>query len=236
MEQDFLSLIRTFLSTTEYADIEIPIFKLVFTENIYNYVLQDDPEYAKRIMGDTIYGMYYVTKNYEQQLIIEKTDNIVEIMHNLFHEMIHILDFNVLAKHKNNYNIRELQDDTFFILWSEFHAEYYSYKYLINCAKESIFPQNVQIEIQRKFASYFNQHIRLEIQYAADFCVRLYGQYIALHDVFEDDVDMYPSQFYINSGFLDIYNYLNKHKTFEKIKDNFEELERIFRRLESNKK
>lgn len=49
-----------------------------------------------------------------------------------------------------------------------------SYKYLINCAKESIFPQNVQIEIQRKFASYFNQHIRLEIQYAAAFCVRLY--------------------------------------------------------------
>lgn len=235
MEQDFLSLIRVFLSTTEYADMEIPIFKLVLTESIYNYVLNDDPEYAKRIMGDTIHGMYYVTKKCEQQLVIENTLDVVEITHNLFHEMIHILDFNALAKHKNNYNMRELQEDTFFILWSEFHAEYYSNKYFVECSKENISPQQIQTEFQRNFDSYFNQHIRLEIQDATDFCVRLYGQYIALHDVFEDDVDMYPSQFYINRDFLNMYKYLNKHKTFEKIKDNFEELERVFRRLEPNK-
>lgn len=88
--------------------------------NIYAYVLQDDPEYAKRIKVDTTYGIYYVTKMCEQQLVIDKTVNIVEIMHNLLHEVIHIFDFNSLAKYKNNYNIRELQDDIFLYYGRDF--------------------------------------------------------------------------------------------------------------------
>lgn len=79
MEQYFLSLIRTFLSTTEYADTEMPIFEMVFTDNIYAYVLQDDPEYAKRIKADTTYGIYYVTKMCEQQLVIENTVNVMRV-------------------------------------------------------------------------------------------------------------------------------------------------------------
>lgn len=88
--------------------------------NIYAYVLQDDPEYAKRIKADTTYGIYYVTKLCEQQLVIDKKVNIVEIMHNLLHEVIHIFDFNSLAKYKNNYNIRELQDDIFLYYGRDF--------------------------------------------------------------------------------------------------------------------
>lgn len=232
MEQYFLSLIRTFLSTTEYADTEMPIFEMVFTDNIYAYVLQDDPEYAKRIKADTTYGIYYVTKMCEQQLVIENTVNVIEIMHNLFHEVIHIFDFNSLAKYKNNYNIRELQDDTFFVLWSEFHAEYCSYKYFIEHAKDNFSPQQVQTEFQENLNDFMNRHAKLEIQNVADFCVRLYGQHIALYDVFKNVVDKYPREFFINQDFLNLYDYLNEHKHFERIKNDLGNLAVMFKRLE----
>lgn len=234
MEQDLVLLIGKFLLTTEYANTKIPMFKIVLTDNIYDYVLQDDSEYAKRINADTIHGLYYVSQMGEQQLVIEKTTNSVEIAHNLFHETIHFYDFNFLARYKNNYKMRELQNDIFFILWSEFHAEYYSYKYLIESAKENINPKNIQNELITELDDFLNQSTRIEIQVVADFCVRLYGQYIALYDAFKNDVDKYPSNFFINIDFLGAYDYLNEHKTFEKIKDNLEELKMVFKKLESH--
>lgn len=80
--------------------------------------------------------------------------------------------------------------------------------------------------------SYMNENKTINIQEAADFCVRLYGCYIALHDNFQMQLDKYPKQFFINEEFLGMYNYLFDHRTFDSIKGNLEELECVFRKLE----
>ena len=233
MEKYIKELVRMFVETTEYDNEKNVDFSIIITDDVYGTVLEDDPEYAGRIENEP-YGLYYITKSEEQQLIIKNTQNVADVFHTLCHELIHIYDYNRLAKENAGIKIRDLQNNIFFLLWAEFHAEYCSYNYLIELGKDDIDPKGVLTELQEKFKKYMDEKKTINVQEAADFCVRLYGCYIALYDKFEIELNKYPKQFFINENFLSMYNYLYDHRSFDSIKGDLDELEGVFRRLENS--
>lgn len=231
MEKYINKLISMFISTTEYANEKNVDYTIIITDDVYGIVFKDDPEYAERIIKAP-YGLYYITKSEEQQLIIKNTQNEVDVFYTLCHELIHIYDYNKLAKENEGVKIRDLQNNIFYLLWSEFHAEYCSYNYLIQRSKDDIDPKWALMELKNKFKVYMNENKTINVQEAANFCVRLYGCYIALYDNFQMKLDKHPKQFFINEEFLEMYNYLFDHRTFDSIKGNLEELECVFKKLE----
>lgn len=226
--------LNNFIKTTEYANVARKFsFEIVFVNDIFEYVNNDDSEYARRITSRNIFGMYYITKEGKQNLLIRKTDNDSEIFYNLFHELIHIYDFNMLAEH-TGINLRELQDDIFFILWSEFHAEFYAYKSLLENQKNPINPLSKRQEIVDEIDMYLARNKRLYIQEFTDFYVRQYGRYIALHDVFPNAITKYSQDLFCDWKFMALYDYLYIHRTFESIRDKKDEMKMIFKNLEKS--
>lgn len=231
MDDVFIKLIVPFLEKTEYVNQELPDCEYMIVDSIYDYVREDDSEYAKRLNPDSIYGLFYVKKDGACVILIQRTDNYAELLHNILHETVHILDFRELAKFTGICDMRQLQDDTFFILWSEFHAEYLAYRHMINQSKKYILPFDIKNEFIQEMQNYSIGREVIELQPFTDFCVRLFGKYVALAEEFEE-IEKYPKGFFYNREFLNLYRYLNNHRTFETIKFGLDELKSVFKSLE----
>lgn len=119
----------------------------------------------------------------------------------------------------------------FFILWSEFHVEYLTYRYMLNQSKKYIVPFDIKNEFMQEMQNYFDGRDVIELQPFTDFCVRLFGRYVALAEEFEE-IEKYPKGFFYNREFLNLYRCLNNHRTFDAIKYGLEDLKSIFRSLE----
>lgn len=104
-------------------------YQIKFVDDIYEFVIENDESYAQKLLTstETLYGLFYVANNGELLLLIKITDG-VNILGTILHELVHVYDFIALAEKRNVHNYRKLQEDTFFVLWSEFHADYLMYK------------------------------------------------------------------------------------------------------------
>lgn len=88
-------------------------------------------------------------------------------------------------------------------------------------------------QLRNKFENYYyGSGDKLDLQTTVDFVVRLYGEYIALEEQYEE-IAKYPKNFFINQKFLDLYNYLYEHRNFQSIPKQSNKLETIFKNLES---
>lgn len=101
------------------------------------------------------------------------------------------------------------------MLWSEFHADYLLYKYLIELGKDNINPLDVATEIRDKLGDYYDSSKILDLQTTVNTTVRFYGQYMALQSIFPDLLNKHIKLFYYNQKFLNVYDFLWEHRKVE---------------------
>lgn len=213
----------------------IPELKTVFVESIYDYVAQDDIEYATKIKEEIqgIYGLCYVNKANEIELLVLK-DKGVTTAGTLYHETIHGADYYMLSKYTGNKDIRKLQENFPFHLWSEFHAEYLTYVHLIKINGLSDTPQKVADGFRGKIQNAYSG-LKVSLGDLLDVSVRQYGRYIALQECYPE-LPIHRRNFYPNDSFMDIYIFLRKHRTFESIITSMDEWEKMLRNTEEQSK
>jgi hypothetical protein len=231
----FSDLLTGFIDKTNELDPDnIPRFQCKVVNDIYATIYESDSEYADELLKDkTIYGVCYVNLNNKFELLIKKVD-FMNMSNTLFHEFVHIMDYYQLGFQEDNPDYRVLQEDCYFNLWSEFHACYLSHMYLLELGKNHINPQKTSLEFKKKITDYIKGNDYLDLQTTVDFVVRLYGEYIALEEKFID-IEKHPKGFFLNQKFLDIYDYLYEHRTFQSIVNCRDELEAQFVFLEQER-
>lgn len=208
----------------EYIKIFCEKYKLEFYEcfmlevvtDISEYIRNDDSEYYynKKEQIDRAIGMLYEDSN-KQWIILVKEQDSVNFLLTLLHEYVHLCDYKSLSKVRNNLIFRELQEDYVFLFWTEFHATYLSYRFLIDMNPTGIEVKTIQNEIVVDLIEYYSSSLKLDKDKAMDKTVRSYGKYLALYDEFCAEVTLYPKQYYYNKSFLEIYIFLKNYKTFD---------------------
>ena len=191
-------------------------YQIKFLDDIYEFVMKDDESYARKLFSpqDALYGLFYVANNGELLLLIKITDE-VNVLGTILHELVHVYDFIALEEKRNVHNYRKLQEDIFFVLWSEFHADYLMYKYFVELSKDNINPLDVAIQIRDELGNYYDSSYKLDLQITVNTTVRYYGRYMALQSQFPSVLDKHFQQFYIDWKFLNIYDFLWEHRKFE---------------------
>lgn len=226
--------ISNFIDGANEIDIRnILDYKCSIVDDIYTTVHKCDPEYADEFLkGNKIFGLCYVNPKNQFELLIKKTD-FVNMYNTICHEYVHMADYYHLGLQKENPNYRALQENCFFELWSEFHAAFLTHQHLYLLGKDSLNPSEIFGQLRNRFEDYYyGNGARLDLQTTVDFVVRLYGEYIALEEQY-DEIEKYPKNFFINQKFLDLYNYLYEHRDFQSIAKHYDKLELIFKSLES---
>lgn len=201
---------------------EIPDFKVVYVDSLYDYVAKDDIEYANKVKDEleTFSGLCYITKENEMELLVVK-DRGVTTIGTVFHEKIHGLDYYMFSDYTGNSNLRELQENVPFHYWTEFHAEYQTYMYLIKTNGLSDTPQKVADEFREKIQNVYSG-LKMYLDDLLDVSIRQYGRYIALQECYPE-LPIYKWNFYPNESFIEIYIFLRKHRTFSSIMEDMSE-------------
>lgn len=215
MEEILKEIIKNFAEKNklEYVDN----FEMKFVTDISEYIRNDDLKYyqqRKESIDDAL-GMLYEDLN-GQLIILVKKQDVVNCFATVIHEYVHLCDYNKLIQHHKDLTFRELQDDYVFLYWTEFHATYLSYRYLIGTNPQKIDVISVKDEVVNELVDYnlsTCQPDRCEIM---DKTVRAYGKYLALHDEFCDKLPLSPIKiFFYNKIFWKIYRFFIAHKTFD---------------------
>ena len=139
----------------------------------------------------------------------------VNFISSLIHEYVHLCDYNKLSNYRNDLDYRRLQEDFVFLFWTEFHAIYLAYRYLINFNPVGLDVKNIQNEIVSDLIDYYSSSPKLDRHELMDKTVRSYGSYLALYDEFDQEVTLHPKHYYFNGQFLKLYKFLENKKTFE---------------------
>lgn len=184
--------------------------------DISEYVKSDDTKYyfERKEFIDQAMGLLYENSNGNIVILVRKQD-CVNFISSLIHEYVHLCDYNKLSNYRNDLDYRRLQEDFVFLLWTEFHATYLTYRYLINFSSAVLDVKNVQNEIVNDLVDYYSSSRKLDRHELEDKMVRSYGSYLALYDEYGQEVTLYPKNYYFNEQFLKIYKFLENKKTFE---------------------
>ncbi len=190
-------------------------FMLEVVTDISEYIRNDDSEYYynKKEQIDRAIGMLYEDSN-KQWIILVKEQDSINFLLTLLHEYVHLYDYKSLSRVRNNLIFRELQEDYVFLFWTEFHATYLSYRFLIDMNPTEIEVKAVQNEIVADLIEYYSSS-KLDKNEAVNKTVRSYGKYLALYDEFCTEVTLYPKRYYYNELFLEIYIFLKNNKIFD---------------------
>lgn len=184
--------------------------------DISEHVKGDDTEYyyKRKEIIDQAMGLLYENSNGNIVILVRKQD-CVNFISSLIHEYVHLCDYNKLSNYRNDLDYRRLQEDFVFLFWTEFHATYLTYRYLINFDPAGLDVKNIQNEIVSDLIDYYSSSPKLDRHELMDKTVRSYGSYLALYDEFNQEVTLYPKHYYYNGQFLKIYNFFENKKTFE---------------------
>ncbi len=159
-------------------------------------------------------GLLYENSNGNIVVLVRKQD-CVNFISSLIHEYVHLCDYNKLSNYRNDLDYRRLQEDFVFLFWTEFHATYLTYRYLINFNPAGLDVKNIQNEIVSDLIDYYSLSPKLDRHELMDKTVRSYGSYLALYDEFDQEVTLHPKHYYFNGQFLKLYKFLENKKTFE---------------------
>lgn len=210
-------------------------YKIVLVDSIYEYVLKDDEEYANERKEKLInaFGLCYINKNNKMELLVVKDKGNTTIG-TAYHEAVHAADYYMLSQYTKEKDVRKLQEDAAFRLWSEFRAEYFTYQYLINeyGYKEDIycFMKELTEEMDE-----FLKKDKIYLCDATDFSVRIFGKYLAAWETNKEEFPKFPVHLFINRDSGRVCNFLYDHIEFNSIMENRAGLETIFKRLEKDK-
>lgn len=219
--------VRNFWNNTEqFSKINFPDVSFVIADDIYEEINKRDADYAERLVSQgALNGLCYVNLEGKIELLVKKND-LVNMMSSIFHELVHAVDFNLLSEHIGETDIRKLQDNRVFVFWSEFHANYLTYRYLLKIGK-GISPNDFLADLYTEQRKYLEENPVLHIEKTVDFYVRRYGAYMAVEDFFPEELNSRPSGILINNKLEDIYDFLYVHRAFDTVKDSVDELEEI---------
>lgn len=244
------NLILEFVDNSdELSKHTLPMFNTIFTKNVSDYVIRDDIQYfaERKDSIEAVHGLYYVNTKNQMNLIIELRDlsNVNERATNLlnlnergtiYHEIVHAFDYSLLAEHVGEKDLRKLENNIYFLLWSEFHATYLCYKYLISKNGLSEDLHTFVNNIFDKLKSFCFGKKTVMLNQFTNLSVRAFGEYVATQEIYKEELEEFPSQLFYNSEFGDLYRYLYYHRTFDSIKDNLAEMKVYFDKLEKKSK
>ena len=184
--------------------------------DISEYVKGDDTEYyyKRKEIIDQAMGLLYENSNGNIVILVRKQD-CVNFISSLIHEYVHLCDYNKLSNYRNDLDYRRLQEDFVFLFWTEVHATYLTYRYLINFDSAGLDVKNIQNEIVSNLIDYYSSSPKLDRHELMDKTMRSYGSYLALYDEFDQEVTLHPKHYYFNGQFLKIYKFFENKKTFE---------------------
>lgn len=123
--------------------------------------------------------LLYENSNGNIVVLVRKQD-CVNFISSLIHEYVHLCDYNKLSNYRNDLDYRRLQENFVFLFWTEFHATYLTYRYLINFNPTDLDVKNVQNEIVNDLINYYSSSRKLDKNKAINKTVRSYGSYLAL--------------------------------------------------------
>ena len=131
--------------------------------DISEYVNSDDTEYyyKRKESIDQAMGLLYENSNGNIVVLVRKQD-CVNFISSLIHEYVHLCDYNKLSNYRNDLDYRRLQEDFVFLYWTEFHATYLTYRYLINFNPADLDVKNVQDEIVNDLTNYYSSSRKLD--------------------------------------------------------------------------
>ncbi len=203
------------------ADIHIK-----FVDDIYSAVSSIDADYAKsHLEGLNPYGLLYATLDYatldNKHIVFIQNQDMDQERMNITHELTHLCDYLRLATYQDGCSFRQLQEDMCFLLWTEFHASYLSYMDLLTLYRTNINPINVAEQIRKDLYNYLAQPI-LQLNKTLDVSVRSYGTYMALQSNFPMELNKHLKEYYLDQNFLNIYDFLWEHRTFESFIDDYD--------------
>lgn len=211
--------------------LDIPLFpnvNVMLVDSISEFVIEDDSNYysERKDSIDKAYGLFYTQTDGSNIILLKNTDS-VNLISTLIHEYVHFVDFTNLSAKRQNYNYRELENDYLFLFWTEYHATYLSYKYLIDLAHDSINQSKAANEIVDKLINYFKDREILDKQTTTDITIRSYASYSAIYDSYVEQIDLYPKGYFYNRIFLKIYEFLRNNNEFEKLINKYDEWGRL---------
>ena len=212
---DFFSKLVSDIETLNFTCDDI-----VLSDDICRDIEILDSDYAQDRFTPPIYGLLYPTLDNHLQLYVNQNQDLVNFGSTLIHEMTHFSDYTNLAALRNE-TFRELFDDHYFLLWTEFHASYISHRVMIRMGKESINCGQVASELCNKHMCFISRRTHIKLDQYANFCFRLYGEILALSDEYPDDMVLDLTDTAIIDRFADIFDFLRNHKSFESLSTSF---------------
>ena len=207
------------------ADIEHLDFRgnEIIKSNVIRHDIEIiDPEYAQRLMNGPVYGLLYPTKDNRLVIYIDNKQDSVNFLCTLLHELTHYSDYSNFAT-IHTVPFRELLDDFYFVLWSEFHASYISYRFAIRLGKDYIMADDTIEELIGKYRNYVSGKKQIQLSEYANFCFRLYGEIFALSDEFSDEAAIARAFEVVPDRFSSIFDFLLYHKTYASLIESYNE-------------
>ena len=200
-------------NTADLESIDFGCDSIILSKNIFKDIEAVDSEYAEERMSYPTYGLLYPTKDNRLELYVDQNLDEVNLLITLLHELVHFSDYSNLAA-VHNASFRELFDDYYFLLWTEFHASYISYRFAIRLGKEAIKSEQVVSELSQKYRNYLFGNKQVQLNKFANFCFRLYGEILALSDEYYKDCTSQLIEEVVPVRFSRIFDYLCSHKTY----------------------
>lgn len=191
-------------------------FQIQIIDNISEYIKNDDSVYYHNSQNQikNIFGLLYEDSN-KQWIILVKEQDYVNFLSSLLHEYVHFCDYKKFSEFRDTISLRHLQKDCVFLFWTEFHATYLIYRFLIDMSSAEMPVKDIENEIVAELTNYCSSALKLDKAEAINKTVRSYGSYLALYDSFCNTVDLYPKGYYYSKDFLEIYNFLMNHKAYD---------------------
>lgn len=231
---DLEILINDFLNySDELKETKIFGFEICFVDDIFQAICDIDKEYADSHSDSlkNIYGLMYPAVDGKIFLYVKKECG-VTTYGTVLHEIVHLHDYVEYFEYLDEKDIRKLTEDDVFRYWTEFHAEYLTYEYLITKNKAYINPNEAYKEFRGQIEKLLlNQ--RIILSHALDVSIRNYGRYIALHEVYCGSTQLYPNGFFLNQDFLNLYSFLIEHRTSKEAISSIDEWEALLIRTEN---
>lgn len=230
---DLEILINDFLNySDELKETKIFGFEICFVDDIFQAIYDIDKEYAG-FYSDSLKcacGLLYPAVDGEIFLYVKKELGMTTY-ETVLHEIIHLHDYIQYADYLNEKDIRKLTEDDVFKYWTEFHAEYLTYLYLINKNGLSCTPAEFCNQLRNRFDILQGQG-KIELCKELDISVRNFGRYIALKEIY-DEMPVYPSSFFYNRDFLNIYKFLYSYRSFDLVKERLKKFEELLLKTET---
>ncbi len=197
MSEEMISLTQYQGTVSFVDDIKIAIGKI-------------DKSYVETHLKDiTPLGLLYANNNGELNIYIKKQD-ISNTVLTIAHELVHLSDYLNFSKHMRTNEFRDLMDDSSFRWWSEFHATYLSYRYVLELP-ENMDINNISNTIHSEIVEFLSNNPKEHYDPTSKL-VRLYGEKMAVDYQLNTSSNKNIQELIKDTFLCEIYTFLEEHR------------------------